>query len=119
MFDITSPQSFQKAIECMEELIKNADPNIVIGLVGNKLDLNDQRKISKEEAMKFAENNGLLYFECSAKTGENVRSVFIEIMEKIPIFEKANFSMVSEEVDFSEKNKTKRQKCGSAKCSYF
>ena len=92
VFDLTSPKTFQKAVEWIEELHKNADANIVIALVGNKLDLIQDRKILKEEALKFAEENGLFYYECSAKTGENVSDIFIDVMLKIPVFEKSNFS---------------------------
>ena len=82
VFDLTSPKTFQKAVEWIEELHKNADANIVIALVGNKLDLIQDRKILKEEALKFAEENGLFYYECSAKTGENVSVIFIDFMQK-------------------------------------
>ncbi len=81
-------------MEWIEELHKNADPNIVIALIGNKLDLFNERQVTYDEASKFAEENGLYYYECSAKTGENVREIFIQVMEKIPIFEKTNFSMI-------------------------
>ena len=101
----------------MEELTKNADPNIVIALVGNKSDLEDQRRISTEEAKKFCEENGLLYFECSAKTGANVREVFISVMEKIPIFEKANFSLENEQIIF-EKKFSPPKKCDYKKCMF-
>ena len=101
----------------MEELTKNADPNIVIALVGNKSDLEDQRRVSTEEAKKFSEENGLLYFECSAKTGTNVRDIFISIMEKIPIFDKANFSIENENIDFG-KNQTSSKKCDLGKCKF-
>ena len=37
-------------------------------LVGNKRDLEDQRDVSYEEASRFAEENGLLFIEASAKT---------------------------------------------------
>ena len=94
VFDLTNPSSLKKAMDWIEELHKNADPNIVMALVGNKVDMTDQRQISSEEAAKFAEENGLYYYECSAKTGENVREMFIEVMEKVPIFEKANFNVI-------------------------
>lgn len=52
-------------------------------LIGNKLDLSDQREVSYEEASKFAEENGLIYMETSAKNGDNVEEVFVTTAKKI------------------------------------
>jgi len=48
-------------------------------LVGNKSDLESQRKIPKEMGELFAEEEGLLFGEASAKTGEGVEGLFMEI----------------------------------------
>lgn len=63
----------------MTELQKQANPNIVIALVGNKLDLAASREVSAEEAQHYAREFGLLFFEASAKTGDRVVEVFTEI----------------------------------------
>ena len=48
-------------------------------LIGNKEDLEDNRKVSKEAAKEFAENNKIkLFLETSAKTGFNAQNIFIE-----------------------------------------
>ncbi len=44
----------------------------VIFLIGNKCDLEAQRDVTYEEARQFAEENGLMFCEASAKTGESV-----------------------------------------------
>jgi Ras-related protein Rab-14 len=44
------------------------NPNTVIFLVGNKSDLEAQRDVTYEEAKAFADENGLTFIECSAKT---------------------------------------------------
>ena len=43
-------------------------PVQVIFLIGNKCDLEAQRDVTYEEAKQFAEENGLMFLECSAKT---------------------------------------------------
>ena len=43
-----------------------------------------KRKVKKEEAQKFAEEEGLLFFETSAKTGQNVAEVFAAVANAIP-----------------------------------
>ena len=63
----------------VKELQRQANPNIVISLVGNKLDLESERVVPTEEAKAYAEEEGLLFAEASAKTGTNVMDVFFEI----------------------------------------
>jgi small GTP-binding protein len=57
--------------------------NSVIILIGNKIDLEEDRQVSLEEATKFAEENGLIYIETSAKNGKNVETAFLTTAKKI------------------------------------
>ena len=52
-------------------------------LIGNKKDLEDQRDVTYEEASQFAEENGLIFVETSAKTGENVEECFVKTAQLI------------------------------------
>ncbi|KAH3662317.1 hypothetical protein OGAPHI_005568 [Ogataea philodendri] len=60
VFDITQESSLDKAKYWVKELQKQASSNIVIALVGNKLDLEQDRKISRDEAQSFANELGLI-----------------------------------------------------------
>ncbi|KAK0709032.1 ras family-domain-containing protein [Lasiosphaeria miniovina] len=103
VYDLTKPTSLVKAKHWVAELQRQASPGIVIALVGNKLDLTndgsgsggdaesaggddsgDARKVSTEEAKTYSEEEGLLFFETSAKTGFNVTEVFTAIANAIP-----------------------------------
>ncbi|KAK3191747.1 Vacuolar protein sorting-associated protein 21 [Lecanicillium sp. MT-2017a] len=100
VYDITKPTSLVKAKHWVAELQRQASPGIVIALVGNKLDLatessgaddgddgddsGDARKVPTEEAQAYAEEESLLFFETSAKTGVNVSEVFTAIANAIP-----------------------------------
>lgn len=61
--------------------IFKASPNIVIALAGNKADLAASRAVDFEEAKQYAEENGLLFMETSAKTAVNVNEIFLAIGE--------------------------------------
>lgn len=71
----------------MEEVKEHAEPDIVIMLVGNKLDLCEknplERRVSTERAMEFARDNNLLFMETSAFTDVNVRDVFELLVQEI------------------------------------
>ncbi|GAA5903173.1 Rab family GTPase [Sporobolomyces salmoneus] len=86
VYDITSAASLEKARSWIAELHRQADPSILIYLAGNKLDLAaEQRQVTKEEAEKFAQEEGLLWSEVSAKTGEGIKEIFQTIAEKLQI----------------------------------
>ena len=59
----------------------HADPSIVKVLVGNKIDLEDERKVSTEEAMALAEQHKMQYFETSAKLNRNIDELMQYLME--------------------------------------
>jgi len=79
VYDITQSASLEKARTWIRELQRQADPSIVIALCGNKSDLAARRQVSQEEAKKYADEEGLMWTETSAKTGEGVTEIFTEI----------------------------------------
>lgn len=111
VYDITKAASLEKAKAWVKELQRQANPNIVIALVGNKLDLvessssdspeaasspedaatgagedeENARQVPTSEAQAYATESGLLFFEASAKTGTNVQEVITEIAKTIPL----------------------------------
>jgi len=78
VFDVTNPDTLEKIPEWIDMLREEAyDKNIPIILVGNKIDMNDLRKVPEsagENAVK--ELNLSKYVETSAKTGYNVSEAF-------------------------------------------
>jgi len=85
VYDITQTASLEKARSWVRELQRQADPSIIIALCGNKTDLAARRQVTQEEAQKYAEEEGLMWMEASAKTGEGVQDVFMAIAKKLPL----------------------------------
>ena len=79
VYDITNQDTFGRAKVWVKELQRQASPNIVIALAGNKADLAAKRAVEFEEAKGYAEENGLLFMETSAKTAMNVNDIFLAI----------------------------------------
>ncbi|KNC81168.1 Ras-like protein Rab-5C [Sphaeroforma arctica JP610] len=78
VYDVTSAQSFQRAKNWVKELHRQASPDIVIALAGNKCDLS-QRAVDDEVVDAYASENDLLFMETSAKSAKNVNELFLQI----------------------------------------
>ena len=83
IYDITDKDSFNSFDKLIEEVEKNAKNNCPRIIVGNKIDLEEKRQIKEEEGKNFAENKGMVFFEISVKTGENLDNLTLFIIKKI------------------------------------
>ena len=83
LYDITKRPTFDHVARWVEELRAHADNSIVIMLIGNKVDLVDLRAVPAEDAVEFAEDQGLFFSETSAFSGDNVDSAFLRLLEEI------------------------------------
>ncbi len=83
VFDITNRQSFEALPLWIENFYKNGPEQKNIILIGNKKDLEEKRQVTQEEAESFSETNNMIYFETSAKDGDNIDYVFNYAAEKL------------------------------------
>lgn len=71
MYSITAASSFEKIKEVREKILFSKNANIVpMIIIGNKKDLEKERKVPTETAAALAEQWGCSFLEASAKTGE-------------------------------------------------
>ena len=84
-YDITNESSFTSIDFWIKELkYKVENENMILCLVGNKCDVSqDDRKISTVRGKNYAEENNMIFYETSAKTGEGVKDLFVTIANKV------------------------------------
>ena len=83
LFDVTKRSSFISCKNYLEEVRINSDKNCVIYLVGNKIDLENQRQISYDEANIFDKKEKIKYIETSAIKNLRVGEVFSSLLNNI------------------------------------
>ncbi|ESN92956.1 hypothetical protein HELRODRAFT_69267 [Helobdella robusta] len=93
VFSITEQESFLQTADFREQILRvKNDDNIPFLLVGNKMDLENKRQVSSQEAQAKAQQWKVSYVETSAKTKENVDKVFYDLMKLIR--DKKNMEMM-------------------------
>ena len=80
VFDVTRRRSFAELQKWVAEADESIGQRVPMVVVGNKIDLPD-RAITPAEAKEWAESQGFLYMESSAKTGEGVADMFTVLSE--------------------------------------
>ena len=76
VYDITNRKSFEDVKLWLEDCKSQSPRNILLVLIGNKIDLEDKREVSFEEGEKFAKENNMMFLETSAKNGDNIENIF-------------------------------------------
>lgn len=102
VFDVTNAESFLKAKEWVKELERHVLSEVITALAGNKADMVAHRQVSfkvrappphaahiprpfsrdprcPQEAQAYAQANGLIYYETSARKGTNIADMFLAI----------------------------------------
>jgi len=84
VYDIGDAQSFTNIRNWMRNIEQHASVNVVKVLIGNKCDLkNAERAVSYGQGKALAEEYQIPFFETSARTGEQVQEVFIDMAKKV------------------------------------
>ena len=120
VYDVTSKDSFIHLSQWLNDLNTIKKDEVIFAVVGNKIDLEDKREVSKEEGENYAKEQSFLFAEVSAKTGNGFSELFYKnLFEKIRIkFRPAGQQPSSEVKDIkfniekeANKNETKKKCC--------
>jgi Ras-related protein Rab-5C len=87
VYDITNKDSLSGAKYWIKELQTKGPRDIIMTIVGNKVDKESEREITMNEVREYAEENQIMFMETSAKNGVNVKELFAELTKKIPSYE--------------------------------
>ena len=131
VYSIDTEDSFNNIEKWLNDIKTQSNPDIKIFLIGNKADLEDKRRLTKEQGEQLCKDHKLTFFmETSAKTGFNVQNVFIQVAKELylqheeiknrvsrpgtlimPINEDSNNNVVKLEIEEEEKTKRKKFCC--------
>ena len=82
VYSINDRKTFENIEMWLRDLRTLSNPDVKVFLIGNKIDLEKEREVSKEEGENFCKDNNLnLFMEASAKTGINTQSIFLKAAE--------------------------------------
>ena len=84
VYSIDNEESFNNIEKWLNDIKTQSSPDVKIFLIGNKADLDDKRKITREQGEKFSNEHKISFFtETSAKTGLNVQNVFSQAAKEL------------------------------------
>lgn len=83
VYDVTRRETFMHISKWVSEARANGNSNMILMLIGNKIDLENRRTVSYEEGAEYARREGMIFMETSAKTADNVEESFVKTAESI------------------------------------
>ena len=85
IYDVTNRQTYDNVAKWISQIQQEVDQKVIIYIVGNKIDMENQRKVKTEEGQKIAEEYNFPFAETSVKDGININETFEDLVEKIDI----------------------------------
>ena len=79
-YDINNKNNFKEAKNYWYPIAKQIEGCKLIYLIANKIDLNEKKEVSREEANEFAKSENLRFFEISCKTGEGIKEFLDDLI---------------------------------------
>eukprot|EP00915_Cephaloidophora_sp_WS-2016_P008693 GHVH01012119.1.p1 GENE.GHVH01012119.1~~GHVH01012119.1.p1 ORF type:complete len:198 (-),score=23.24 GHVH01012119.1:64-657(-) len=110
VYDVTNRESFENTKQWIDDVRAERGDDVVLALVGNKIDL-DNREVSSEEGEARAKEHGLLFVETSAKAGHNIKSVFRQIATNLPGMKESQPREVVDIISRADKQDVARCQC--------
>ena len=107
LYSVTDRKTFDNVKNWISQIKEEVSEKVTIILVGNKIDDEEHRVVKYEEGEKMGNEFGLKFFECSAKTGDNVDPIFEELIKKTV----ENYSKVGGKGETLNKKKSHKKKC--------
>ena len=105
VYDITNEDSFDNIDKWFEQTQKSASKDVSVILVGNKCDLENYRKITKEMGEEKAKTLKCPFFETSAKTNISINDIFEEMTNNI--YEKNASKIEEDNIEIVHENENK------------
>ena len=106
VYSINNKDSFDNIDVWLKELRTHSNPDAKVFLIGNKIDLENERKVQKEDGENYSNENKLnLFLESSAKTGFNAQKIFVEAAK----------TLYEDYLKYQDKNDLSRGSIGSFK----
>ncbi|KAL7536593.1 hypothetical protein ACHAXR_007272 [Thalassiosira sp. AJA248-18] len=84
VYDITKPGSFAALQDWADELAANGPQGLILVICGNKSDLQEDRMVGRSTGENYADSIGAMYVETSAKGGDGVEHMFLEVAKLVP-----------------------------------
>ena len=83
IYDITSLVTYENIKIWISQIKEEAPPNVVIFIAGNKIDMEEERKVNTEDGKRLADEYGFPFYETSAKENININETFEDLVESI------------------------------------
>ena len=111
VYDVTNKESFDKIHDWVKSVHDNIDSyrEMQIIIVGNKIDLEENREVTKEEGNKLSDFYEIPYFEASAKNSNGVRAFMMRIITDIvnnKVNDRSSFNLRNYYADIEDEKKS-------------
>ena len=114
VYDITNNDTLDSAKKWIKEVQNMEGNHVIIAIAGNKLDLVSDKQVNTDEVKQFADDNGFIFFETSAKDNHNIQEIFqsisVEADKKGKIYKKSRNNNIID-IETETHNNTKSCKC--------